>query len=101
MQDHELIEHLNQLAGRIVGTDSSTTEDDAAAEILGEAALRLAELLESTQRQTVADLWAAWTAFRDATTPVQQADALLEFSNHFYHFATDALGFDAVHHQSE
>lgn len=75
--------------------DPDRTEE---AQLLEEAGLRLREITQAQDRATVAGLWATWEEFRDAHTPVRQADTLVEFSNVLYHYACDVLGFDAVHH---
>jgi hypothetical protein len=94
MTDQALAVRLLEMSSH----EADTTDGQERANLLEEAAQRLHELAEAAERSSVAALWASWQDFRDAATPVRQADTLVEFANVIYHYATDILGFDAVHH---
>lgn len=55
-------------------------------EFLSEPAASCAARTPDERRRRLGDLFEWWDAFYEAGTPVARADALLGFSNAFFHF---------------
>jgi hypothetical protein len=69
--------------------------------IFEEAAYAIEELQRAVASEELAGVWDDWVRFRDAATPVSQADALLTFANAFFHYATAVLGFERTMSSSD
>jgi hypothetical protein len=64
--------------------------------IFAEAAETINALRDAADGEQLAAVWQDWVAYREAATPVAQADALLAFANAFYHYTTSVLGLARV-----